>query len=227
MKRKEKRDILLSMLLGDGCLAYSSNRISAGITLGHCASQKDYLEFKVNFLQKAFDSKINIRHMLRETSYQASFHRKRFKAWRKFIYKDNKKDISKILPFIINPERALSFWLMDDGYVEPSITKNKHGQKYLASARLRLFTCDQSLETHEHIVEWFYKNFDCRPKIAYSWHNKQKKHYPYLKFSTKDSIQIWEKIREFCLIVPSMSHKFRHIEEIYQKKLLQRTTEVK
>lgn len=222
MTRKDKRDLLLSLLLGDGCLSYSSNRLTAGITLGHCIEQKDYLELKVNFLSKAFDKKIKVRQMNKGTAVQASFHKRRFKAWRKFVYKNGKKDLARILPFIINPIRATSFWLMDDGYVEPSFDKNKAGEKVFYSACLRLFTCDQSLETHEYMIEWFYKNFSVRPKVAYSKNNKTNKSYPFLKFNTVDSLKIWEQIRVFVMITDSMKHKFRFIEQYYQKKLSQR-----
>lgn len=224
MKRKEKRDIVLSMCLGDGCLAYTSNRLSASITIGHCLAQSDYLQLKVDFLSKAFEKEVKVRQMNSSNAVQASLCRKRFKAWRKFIYKDGKKDLSRILPFIINPIRALAFWLMDDGYVEPGFNKEKDGSKVIKLAYLRLFTCDQSLQTHEFIVDWFYKNFTISPRIMYTKNSKTNKVYPYLKFSAQDSLELWAKIRDFVLITDSMKHKFRNIEIVYQKKLSQRTT---
>ena len=135
MERKEKRDLILSMCLGDGCLAYTSNRISAAITIGHCLAQVDYLQLKADFLAKDFDPKVNERHTVKST-VQLSLCKKRFKSWRKFIYRNGKKDLALILPFIINPQRALSFWLMDDGYVEPSFDTNKAGEKVFYSACL-------------------------------------------------------------------------------------------
>lgn len=226
MKRKDKRDLVLSLCLGDGCLAYTSNRISATITLGHGLEQKDYLEFKANFLTQAFEKKVNVRQMNKNTAVQAALCKKRFKAWRKFIYVNGKKDISRILPFIINNTRALSFWLMDDGYVESSKSKEKNGIKLLYGASLRLFTCDQSLETHDKIIEWFFIKFDVIPKIRYSWNNKQQKNYPFLKFKSEDSLKIWSQIRDFVLLTDSMKHKFRNMEAFYQKKLSQRTTNI-
>lgn len=224
MERKEKRDIILSMCLGDGCLAYTSNRISASLTIGHCLAQADYLQLKANFLEMAFDKKVNVRQMNSSKGMQLSLCKKRFKSWRKFIYKNGKKDLSLILPFIINTQRALSFWLMDDGYAEPSFDTNKAGEKVFYSACLRLFTCDQSLETHEYMKDWFYKNFSVTPKVLYNKSTKRNKTYPFLKFNASDSLKIWEQIRDFVMITDSMKHKFRHMEQYYQKKLSQRTT---
>jgi hypothetical protein len=223
MERKEKRDLILSMCLGDGCLAYTSNRISAAITIGHCKEQQDYLQLKADFLERAFDQKVRVRKG-QDTKVQLSLCKKRFKAWRKFIYRNGKKDLSLLLPFIINPQRAISFWLMDDGYTEPSFDRNKAGENIFYSACLRIFTCDQSLQTHEYMIDWFYKNFSVTPKVLYNKSTKRNKTYPFLKFNTVDSLIIWEQIRTFVMITDSMKHKFRYMEQYYQKKLSQRTT---
>lgn len=225
MKRKEKRDLVLSMCLGDGCLAYTSNRVSASITIGHCLAQKDYLQLKADFLAKTFNQKVNVRQMNSSNAVQLSLCKKRFKAWRKFIYKDGKKDLSRILPFIVNPTRAVAFWLMDDGYVEQSISKMKDGSKKNYGARFRLFTCDQSLVTHEFIKEWFYRKFGYTIMVKSMLAKKKNKSYPFIKLNQQDTLDLWSKVRDFILITDSMKHKFRNVEDIYQKKLSQRTTE--
>lgn len=224
INRKEKRDIVLSMCLGDGCLAYTSNRRSATLTIGHGLSQTDYLELKRQYLSLIWQRDIKIRTQGNGTAVQLSICVKRFKAWRKFIYKDGKKDVALILPFIINPERALAFWLMDDGYCEVSTHKQKNGENSFYGGGLRLYTCDQTLQTHEIIKDWFYKNFDVSPIVKIQNDNKHNKAYPFLKFTQSDSLKIWEKIRQFILSIDSMKHKFRYMEQTYQKKLSQRTT---
>jgi hypothetical protein len=222
--RREKRDLVLSMCLGDGCLAYTSNRRSASITIGHGLKQTDYLEFKAGFLAKAFEQNVKVRTQGRGAAVQLALAKKRFKAWRKFIYKNNKKDVSRILPFIINKPRALAFWLMDDGYVESSVSKLSTGEKVNYGARFRIFTCDQTIQTHDYIVDWFYKEFDVTIKIKHQFSKQQNKSYPFIKFSQEDSLKLWSQIRDFVLTLDSMKIKFKYIEQIYQKKLSQRTT---
>lgn len=224
INRKEKRDIVLSMCLGGGCLAYTSNRRSASLTIAHGLAQVDYLNLKRDYLAHVWQRDVKVRDHGRGKTMQISVCVKRFKAWRKFIYKNGKKDIALILPFLINNERALAFWFMDDGYCEVSTHKKNDGTKSFYGGGLRLFACDQSFKTHDFIIDWFYKKFDVSPVVKIQNDATDKKTYPFLKFNQSDSLKMWEKIRQFVLSIDSMKHKFRYMEQTYQKKLSQRVT---
>lgn len=137
----------------------------------------------------------------------------RFRAWRKFVYRNNKKDISKILPFIRHPEMALAIWFCDDGNVQVSGGKTP-------STKFRLHTESQDKKTQEFIVEWLRLNFDVEAKI-FIRKNKNKQYYC-LKFSVQESLRLWAIIREFVLQFKSMQHKFRHIEHRFKIELSQR-----
>lgn len=218
MINKDKRSLVLLLALGDGCLHYikNNNSLYGGITIDHGIEQADYQSWKAKLLSEVFNKNVNMRNGHKGKSVQVSVCAKRLRAWRKFCYPNNKKSIPKILKFIRHPEMALAVWLMDDGYVEPSITN-----KTLYSASFRLFTCNQTEEQQKEIIEWFQKIFDVTPKVKTMFDKRTNKTYPFLKFTTKDSLKIWNIIREFALQFKSMQHKFRHIEQIFKSRCVQ------
>lgn len=222
MFNKDKRSLLMSFILGDGCLHITSNGLSGSITVDHGIGQADYVSWKAKMISTITGRDVKMRQGHNGNSVQFSVTFKRFKAWRKFTYPNGKKALTRILPFIHHPEFALAIWLMDDGYVEPSITKLTTGEKKNYGARFRIFTNDQPIKDHDYFVKWFQDNLNVTPMIKQ--HRKGDKVYPLLKFTQADSLKIWEKIREHVLQFKSMQYKFRYIEEIYQFKILQRTT---
>lgn len=222
MKNKDKRSLLLSMILGDGCLHYTSNKVSGAITVDHGIEQADYVTWKANLVSQITQRNVKTRQGHKGKSMQFSVCFKKFKAWRKFCYPNGKKSLNKILPFIKHPEFAFAIWLMDDGYVEPSIYEDK-----TTHARFRIFTESQPIEDHENFIGWFNKHLNITPKIHFYNCKKRKKKLPFLKFNQADSLLIWEKIRDMVLQFDSMKYKFRHIEEVYQSKILQRTPDIK
>lgn len=224
MTNKDKRSLILSTILGDGCLHYikQNGKLYGGITIDHGIEQADYVAWKAKILSGILEREVKVRTGHKGKSVQISFCMKRMRSWRKFCYPSGKKDLSKILPFIKHPEFALALWLMDDGYVEPSFSKLSDGTKKNYGARFRIFTNSETLATHEFMVKWFQDNFDVTPKILNHFNKKTNKYYPLLKFTQADSLKIWEIIRIDILKIKSMNYKFRHIEEIYQRKLLQR-----
>jgi hypothetical protein len=226
MLNKDKRSIVLSMVLGDGCLHYikNKNRIFGGITIDHGLQQADYQAWKAKMLSEIFDRDVKVRTGHKGKSVQVSVCAKRLRAWRKFCYPNGKKSLPKVIKYIRHPELAVAIWLMDDGYVEPSIFKNDQGVKENKSARFRIFTCDQTLEEVEYLVKWFKENFNVNAKIKHHTDSRTKNTYPIIKFNEVDSLIIWNKIRDFVLNFKSMQYKFRYIEQIYQFKFLQRTT---
>lgn len=224
MLNKHKRSIILSMVLGDGCLHYIKNngKIYGGLAIDHGLEQSDYVTWKAQIVSKIVQKEIRLRNGHKGKSIQFQISWKRLRSWRRFCYPNGKKAITRILPFIHHPEFAIAIWLMDDGYVEPSFSKIKTGKKNYG-ARFRIFTDSQPIEDHEYFIKWFQDNLQVTPKIKLRWDSKYKKHYPFLKFTQEDSLKIWSKIRKIVLKLRSMRYKFRYIEEIYQKKLSQST----
>lgn len=214
MQNKEQRSFILSMVLGDGCLHNTSNNVSGSLTIDHGIEQSDYINWKASFLSEVTSRNIKIRKGHKGKSIQLSVCMKKFKAWRKFCYPNGKKVLTRILPFITNPEFAIAIWLMDDGYVETN--GDRKGGKF------RLYTCSEPIKDQEFFIEWFKENLNVCPKIAYQKNSKTNKTYPFLKFTQDDTLIIWEKIRDFVLQFDSMKYKFRYVEELYLRKLAQR-----
>lgn len=59
--------------------------------------------------------------------------------------------------------------------------------------------------------------------IAKAKGNQSGDDFPFLKFTVEDSLKLWGLIRDFVLQFDSMKHKFRHIEAIYQVRVIKRT----
>lgn len=225
MLNKDKRSFLLSLVLGDGCLhtVYRGKKSYGTLIIGHGVAQADYQKWKAELLSKCFEKEIRVRTSHNGTTVQVSITNNTFKAWRKFIYKNNKKDLSLILPFIRHPEMALAVWLMDDGYVDSCVETRKNGEKKAYSAKFRIYTCDQEIETQEKLVQWFKLNFDVDLKIRFQNSKKTNKSYPFLVFTADDTYKVWGQIRNFVLQFKSMQYKFRHAEAAYQRRMAQRT----
>lgn len=220
MLNRDKRSFVLSLVLGDGCLHYIKNhgKLYGGLTIDHGLDQADYQSWKAKLLSDIFKRDVKMRNGHKGKSVQVSVCQKRLRAWRKFCYPNNRKSIPKILKFITNTYFAIAIWLMDDGYVEPSFSKLKNGDKKNYGARFRIFTNSQTLEEVEEIKKWF-NSFGLEPKIKL--HTDNNKQVPIIKFTQKDSLIIWSKIRGFVLTFKSMQYKFRYIEDIYKLKLSQ------
>lgn len=214
----------MCLAMGDGCLHYIRNagKLYGGLTIGHCKEQADILKWKASLLSKIFNRTVNVRPQS-NGALQVSVCVKRLRSWRKWCYPNNSKDLSRMLRFVEHPEMALAMLLIDDGYIEPSISKIKSGKK-LYGGRVRIYLCSESIESLDKIRLWFSDNFNVNVKFGSQKSSKRNKHYPYLKFGQADSLKLWEYVREFILQFKSMRYKFRYIETIYQQRLLQRQT---
>lgn len=217
MLNKDKRSMILCLVLGDGCLhsLTKNGKLYGAITIDHGIEQADYQAWKAKLLSDIFQKDVKLRTGHKGKSVQVSVAKKQLRAWRKFTYPNGKKSLPKILKFIRHPELAIALWLMDDGYVEPSIT---NGINY--SAAFRIFTCDQTDQQQVEIMNWLKVNFDVESKVRFT--KKGNKRYPFIKINCKDSLKIWDKIRDFVLQFKSMKYKFRYIEQIYQSRIVQR-----
>lgn len=236
MLNKNKRSLILSMALGDGCISYgggykNGNYSSGKLSIKHGAKQKDYLDWKADLLSNTLNKKINVHptksyvSTLNKTydQYQLSFTYKRMRAWIKIFRKNGIKDIPKMLQFINNPELAAAMWLMDDGSC--SSPKKKNGTKVFGG--LILYVCDQSSENVDKIAAWWKTNFEVEPKIKFQkmLYKGDIKYFPNIRFNTQDSIKIWNKISKYVCQIPSMEAKFASVKiRAKRKDLLQPQT---
>lgn len=224
MLNKDKRSILLSLILGDGCLHRSgpAQRNKMGyISIKHGHKQKAYVEFKANLISTILQREVKVHpaksqvKALNKTyeQYKLQVGMTRMRSWRKFCYPNNKKSFSKILPFIRHPALALALWIMDDGTGSTSGNKNDPNGRVCGGLTLFLGECYQ--EDAKFAQDWIHKNFNVIPKLR--WQAVKYKgtirYYPELKFNVQQAIAIYNAIKPVCDLVPSMYYKFRLLEE--------------
>ena len=224
MRNKDKRNIIFSMLLGDGCIGvYKADGFKTGrFTIDHGVKQADYQAWKASLLSTAFGREVRLYTGHKGQSVQLQMRDKKFRVWHKFVCPNNRKSLPLILKWINNPVFAMAIWLMDDGYCEPSISKLADGTKKNYGARFRIFTATQTEEEMQQIKTWIDANFNTNCKVKYHFDSRQKKSYPLIKFSGEETVRIWEQIRTLVLQFKSMQYKFRHVEQIYQLRIEQR-----
>lgn len=227
---KEKRSLLLLMILGDGCLHRSgpAQRNKMGyISIKHGWKQKDYLEWKADLISKALNRPINIST---PGSYVKKYNKtypqvkiqvgsKRMRAWRRFCYPNNKKDLTKILPFITHDLLAATIWLCDDGsQMTGRLFRNQPNSPRVATG-LILYLGDVSDKEAEYARQWWKDKFNVNPRIRYL-KTKYKggiKIYPQLNFKIMDALWIWKQIRKQLIPIESMWNKFKLLEQRSQR----------
>jgi hypothetical protein len=224
MRNKDKRTIVLSMVIGDGCLGVYKTEYNktARLTIDHGIQQADYQAWKAKMLSFIFEKDVRVRTGHKGQSVQLMVRNKKLRVWHKFTYPNGRKSIPAILKWITNPEMALAIWLMDDGYCEPSYSKLADGSKKNYGARFRLFTNSQTQQEVEQIKTWLDNNFGLNVMIKHHLDSKTKERYPIIKFNNADTLKVWGLLREFILQFKSMKYKFRYAEQIYQARNVQR-----
>lgn len=208
---------LLSFVIGDGYITKSDR-----FEVEHGSKQKDFLEWKHKYLSNVLNISVNISKRIKiinsteciNYNFGISLKKKfNLKGIRKVIYGDSKrKNYLKILNLIEDSTFLLAIWFGDDGMVRRRVTNNVTN-----SAGLDIATFDQTEDEIVEIQKWFNKKLGLNPKIKKMFSSKRKKHWVYLSFSQPESMVIWNKIKNILLPIPSMAHKFRHIEEKYNR----------
>lgn len=229
---RTKRSLVLSMILGDGCLHWSDNYNSQTgyLHIKHSLDQEDYLLWKLKLLSETLD-KFDIPFYECESFVKAtnkSYKQKRlqlgmrrFRSWYKLFY-PNKKDIAKMLDYITDPVLASALWLGDDGSVSTGRLRSRDKTSLRIASGLVIYTCDQDEQKLERCKLWFkrFLNVDVNIKFHECLYKGEKKRYPILRFNAQESLKLWEQVRHILLEIPSMKIKFKLIEERYQRVLL-------
>jgi hypothetical protein len=227
LMNRDKRSILLSLILGDGCLHLSSpsqhNKMGY-ISIKHGYKQKDYVEWKARMVSHVLNKEIKVHSAISKVKaldkeydqFKIQFGQKRMRSWRKFCYPNNKKSLRKILPFIRHDIFAAAVWLMDDGTVR---TAPKKDTTERICVGMTLYLGDVFREEAEYAQKWFLDTFGVQTRLK--WQKVKYKgsirEYPELIFHTQEALFIWSKIRNEVLAIPSMVHKFRAIEKRFHR----------
>jgi hypothetical protein len=229
MHKKEIRELLCAMLIGDGYMSvYDTPGHTAGaFWIEHSSKQLDYLLWKKDQIDTIFRKKGLERHCklydrarkdkrTGKTYYTCSLclsWRSYFKHLYKRIYIRNQgaANVKKVEYLLKNltMDKHLAIWFMDDG--SESRTKAKHidGEVYYKNPYFRLATQGFTIGEANLIKQWFNSKYSLTPSITLQ-NNR-----PLLQFSVKDSRLLFPKIRPYVVQIESMRQKFRICLERY------------
>ena len=224
MLKNSEKDLLVSLIIGDGCIKKDKNFNSYYIYIGHGENQKDYCEWKLDLLNNShiFDNEIKIKSKLcgKDKKY-LQYYFKKTNFCLKYIYDliifDKKKNIKNVLK-MLKSNRSIAIWFMDDGGVEPSRSKRVDGSIYYGRPSIKLCThCFSEKENYE-ILKWFKikYNIECQVKSETKRNREGQPKYYYLKFNADNTEKLYKNIlKDYINCCDSMKHKFRYILNYY------------
>lgn len=201
---KEKRALLLGMLLGDGCLKTKPHKLGDGTmanyyeyVICHSVKQEDYLRHKLGLFHSIMGGKEpKVSYEIKEhSSCRFSRCHKSFRLFKKYLYSNSgKKFFSKRVLNYLTPH-AIAMWYMDDG----CITANRYNG-VPTSYEMRIYTYF-SEEEADNCIEYFKAKWNISVK---------KRHYMKrgqfnLIFNTVESKKLEALIGQY--IIESMAYK--------------------
>jgi len=186
--------LMIGGLLGDSYLSPSYDNKSARLRIGHCAAQKEYLEWKKNFfVDIASNTKTNIDNKGFVSCYFATKCIPALKEYRDLFYKkDGTKIITREILNRLSP-LGLAIWVMDDGCRDKSNNK------------IVLYTNCFTLKEQEIIKQYFEDAFNIPSSIKSRVYAGNPKRYYFLALTTRGSRKLSNIIRPF--VVESMRYK--------------------
>lgn len=199
---KEQKRLLIALLIGDGTI--SSNYV---FKLSHSIEQKEYLEWKVNLLDRFGIKNNGIKEYVSSCGYnygkrvlysQMSLH-STIKALRRSIYIPKKMFTRKLLNWL--DELGLAIWFMDDGFININESEQRHGS---VQRNIRMSTCVDE-QTCNMMINYFKERWDVefRPFLEKS------KLYSLATRTNNDTDKFIEIVKPYVEQVPSLLYKIR------------------
>lgn len=190
---KEKRQLLLSMAIGDG---YLNN--NGYLSIRHCVKQKDYLEWKMRLLKPSINT--TDVYYVKNNGYGAyefrTYTHKFIKMYRKVLYPQGKKKISRKILNKLTP-LGLSIWYMDDGGLSQ---KKRKGEVY---ANELVLNTHISKEDNQIIIDYFKDVWDI------NFTQVKNRGLYRLRCGTKEARKFIEIVKPYVSKVKSMEHKLK------------------
>lgn len=218
--KKNNKDILFSIILGDGSIYKTNN--SYEIYIGHGKKQLDYLEWKIKLLNDSniFKTPLSIKSKLitlkqYNKQYLQYFSRKANKSLKEIydVYYSKNKRLEKIL-CNLHSDRSIAIWFMDDGSVFKRKKKHKNGDLYYLKPTLKLCTHCFSKDENLDIINWFKKKYLIDAKLVSETKHDNK--YYYIRFNSNESLKLFLLMKQYIDLIPSMKEKFSFFYEYYQ-----------
>lgn len=201
---KESRNLLISMLLGDGTI--SNNYV---YKLAHAESQKDYLEWKIKQLKEAGIRNNGLKSYIKTKGYNTGvpvYYTQLniipfVKVLRRVFYKPTKVIGNRKLLNRLDA-KGIAIWYMDDGCI--NIRKDKNGRPM--GFYIRIATCLPKEEL-QIIIDYFKEVWNIN---FYMFHEGRKEDSYSLCCGTKEGIKFIDIVKPYVSQVPSMIHKMTY-----------------
>lgn len=189
---KEDRDLLISMIFGDGYL-----NPQGYLSIRHAFKNKDYVEWKYQLLKAKFN--VTAPYYVSNNGYGAYELRTKtyrfIKLYRKVIYGTGRKKISNLKLLNKLTPLGLAIWYMDDGSLSQ---KKRNGVIYANELRLCTYL---PKEENQIIIDYFKNNWDIK------FNQVANKGFYYLSCGTKEARKFLAIVRPYVLEVESMHYK--------------------
>ena len=201
---KESRNLLISLLLGDGTI--SNNNV---FKLAHSSKQKDYLEWKIEQLKSAGIRNNGLKSYIKtcghnsgDIVYYTQLNIIPFiKVLRRIIYK-HKKIIGNRKLLNRLDAKGIAIWYMDDGHI--NIRKDKNGRPMGFYIKISLCEPKEEVQT---IIDFFKEQWKIN---FYMFHEGKKEDSFSLCCGTKEGLKFINIVRPYVSQVPSMIHKITY-----------------
>ena len=198
---KEKKSLLIAMLLGDGTI--SSNYV---FKLSHSETQREFLEWKVKLLTD-YGFKVNgVKEYISKCGYnegkkvlysQLSIN-PTIKALRRSVYTPKKTFTRKLLNWL--DAQGLAIWYMDDGCINVNTSK----QRSTIQHTIKIATCvDES--TVNIIINYFLEVWN----IRFRKFPEGKNTFSIASSSEEDCSKFISIVKPYIEQVPSLLYKIR------------------
>jgi len=194
---KEAREMLFGSLLGDAGVYLSTGSRHYHLMICHSPKQKEYMEWKEQFLKPVSTGikQATHYHRIRKKEYTTltlrTINLSYFTRLRKIFYPYGKKIVRANVLNKLTP-LGLATWFMDDGY--GCINNRGYAQLYLC-------TCSYCQADNQIIRSYFLDKLGIETRIHGG-------NYPKIYFNKPNAKKLIEIIKPY--IIPSMEYKLRY-----------------
>lgn len=196
-----QKQLLIGLLIGDGTI--SSNYV---FKLSHGENQKEYLEWKIQLLNKLNIKNNGLKTYISNSGYnegklvlysQISLNAT-IKALRRSIYTPKKKITRKLLNWL--NEQGLAIWYMDDGHINVNTSQQRSSIQHT----IKIATC-VDFDTINEIIKYFSERWDIKFRPFKEGNNT----YSIASSSEEDCEKFCKIIKPYINQVPSLLYKIR------------------
>ncbi|OGK17400.1 hypothetical protein A2690_00200 [Candidatus Roizmanbacteria bacterium RIFCSPHIGHO2_01_FULL_39_12b] len=190
---KKQKDVLIGMILGDAYLQKTGEKNSR-LRLEHTTNQKEYLEWKVNYLKNYFQNKaqdITRFNPVWKKTYNyvriQSYSSPEFGKFQRLFYSQSKKIIPDTISTLLKSPISIAVWFMDDGYY------------YHRDNMAYIYIPNYDKQSLQYLMDALRSNFDLTAAL------KKKSKGLVLTFNVNETKKLMEIISEY--VIPSMKYK--------------------